>query len=433
MFVYKAERDAGLADRLRKPAPVALASRAEPSARPAFPAGELAARAPRAVASVGDDDLFWFKSVLVSSGFNDNDHYFDVAELWAARHTPEDKPINVDHVQHQIVGHMVGCYAVAADKTTVVDDDAAPEELPAKIHLIDAGVLYRRWEDPKLQKQNDKIVAEIEGGTRSVSMECWFDSFDYVLEQPDGSHKVVARNKETAKLTKELKFFGGSGLHDGRRLGMLLRGLTFAGKGLVADPANPDSEVVETGGAVERAAAEGYTPSPTGVNHMADDKTAAELADLRAKCEANQRALADADAAQKALQGQLDQALADLKAANDGLKAATDELGGIKAAAAKAARLDAVHEALGLPRTDEGRSKAAKFLEPVLNLSEDMFKALLNNQRELAAAASQRPGLDGAKPDAVPDLAVPAVPEAQLASAFKAVADRYRTKNKKGN
>ena len=42
-------------------------------------------------------DLYYLKSILVSTGWNKNDDVFDSKELWAAKNTPEDKPFNFMH------------------------------------------------------------------------------------------------------------------------------------------------------------------------------------------------------------------------------------------------------------------------------------------------------------------------------------------------
>ena len=53
-------------------------------------------------------DLFYIKSVLVSTGWNKNDDVFDAAETWAARNTPEDKQFNFMHNENDIIGHITG-------------------------------------------------------------------------------------------------------------------------------------------------------------------------------------------------------------------------------------------------------------------------------------------------------------------------------------
>jgi hypothetical protein len=57
----------------------------------------------------------------------------------------------------------------------------------------------------------DRVLAEIAKGEWFVSMECLFKGFDYALKGRDGSTRVVARNEQTAFLTKHLRAYGGTG------------------------------------------------------------------------------------------------------------------------------------------------------------------------------------------------------------------------------
>lgn len=76
-------------------------------------------------------------------------------------------------------------------------------------------------------------------------MECLFSDFDYSVVSPDGEMKVVARNDESAFLTKHLRVYGGKGVYEGYKVGRLLRNIAFSGKGLVNKPANPRSIILQ--------------------------------------------------------------------------------------------------------------------------------------------------------------------------------------------
>jgi hypothetical protein len=91
----------------------------------------------------------------------------------------------------------------------------------------------------------DKVIAEIAKGEWYVSMECLFYGFDYALKSADGSQRVIARNEETAFLTKYLRAYGGSGEWKDGRIGRVLRNISFSGIGLVRQPANPESVVLD--------------------------------------------------------------------------------------------------------------------------------------------------------------------------------------------
>jgi hypothetical protein len=75
-------------------------------------------------------------------------------------------------------------------------------------------------------------------------MECLFKGFDYgLLNKDSGEYKILARNNETAYLTKYLRSYGGLGEHQDYKIGRVLRNITFSGKGFVNKPANPDSVI----------------------------------------------------------------------------------------------------------------------------------------------------------------------------------------------
>jgi len=90
----------------------------------------------------------------------------------------------------------------------------------------------------------NKIISEIQEGKWYVSMECLFAGFDYAVTNEDGTSKILARDDETAFLTKHLRSYGGTGEYQGHKIGRSLRQISFSGKGLVAKPANPRSVIL---------------------------------------------------------------------------------------------------------------------------------------------------------------------------------------------
>jgi hypothetical protein len=242
MPVYAAERAAGLADALRAGGRLVLACETTPLVTPAAPPPDARRPARALAAAPGQIDLFYLQSVLCQTGWNKNDDVFDPAEVWDARATPVDKPFNYEHEQPDIIGHITGCRAEAQDGSPLPDDTPA-EEVPAAFRLVTPAVVYRLWEDPALQERIDRVIAEIGEGKWYVSMECHFFGFDYAVTDGE-SQKVVARNKNTAFLTKHLRAYGGDGRYQGMRVGRLMRRIVFAGKGLVRKPANPGSVIL---------------------------------------------------------------------------------------------------------------------------------------------------------------------------------------------
>ena len=184
-------------------------------------------------------DLYYLNSILVSAGWNKNDDVFDVADLWAARNTPIDKPFNYMHSETDIIGHMISSAAMLEDGSILND-----LPLPDRMDLVTAAVIYKTWSDPDQSDRVNKLISQIEAGELAVSMECVFRNFDYALVSPDGDAKVLARTEESSFLTKHLRCYGGTGDYQGYKIGRLLRDLCFSGKGLVDQPANPRSIIL---------------------------------------------------------------------------------------------------------------------------------------------------------------------------------------------
>lgn len=230
MEIFKDEL--AIADLILANASVACIANVEPAEKNSIPA----------IASVYTEtpntkDLFYTKSILVSTNLNKNMDYFGPQEVWASRKTCIDKPLNIEHVQSCIVGHSVSAWAIDKENAVLADDI---KEIPAFFHLCTASVVYRKWANEELQAQADKLIEEIQAGHYCVSMEALFSNFSYLVVKGD-EQKFIPRNENTAFLTKKLKAYGGDGTHDGYQIGRVLHNIIFSGCGFVKKPANPDS------------------------------------------------------------------------------------------------------------------------------------------------------------------------------------------------
>ena len=187
-------------------------------------------------------DLFYLKSILVSTGWNKNDDVFDPGELWKARNTPEDKPFNYMHDEKDIIGHITGNVAVDFDGNELGENTT---DIPSQFNILTTSVIYTAWSEAEQKQRMEKIVSEIEEGKWFVSMECLFPDFDYALVDEEGKASVLSRGEASAFLTKHLRAYGGTGKYQNYQVGRLLRNLSFSGKGLVSKPANPRSVILE--------------------------------------------------------------------------------------------------------------------------------------------------------------------------------------------
>jgi hypothetical protein len=240
MLIYQSEKDDNLEEQLSAKACVTYASIAFPCVNTTEIKLDKT-KLSQSLASLNDTDLYYVQSILVSSNWNKNDDIFDKKEIWLARHTPEDKPTNLEHNENLIIGHITSNWPITEDGH-LIPDDTNVDQLPEKYHILTGSVIYRAYSSDDLRNRTEKLIAEIQGGTKYVSMECLFKGFDYGLINKDtNEYKVLARNESTAYLTKFLRAYGGSGMHGNYKVGRVLRNITFSGKGFVDKPANPES------------------------------------------------------------------------------------------------------------------------------------------------------------------------------------------------
>lgn len=193
-------------------------------------------------ANLNQEDLFYLKSILVSTGWNLNDDIFTSAETWAARKTPEDKQFNFMHNESDIIGHITSNEVFDFSGAPIADSLETP---PEEFNIVTNAVIYRAWSNPEQKSRIEKLITEIKEGKWFVSMECFFPSFDYALQSNAGELRIVERNESSAFLTKHLRTYGGSGEYQDFKIGRVLKGLVFSGKGLVDKPANPRSIILK--------------------------------------------------------------------------------------------------------------------------------------------------------------------------------------------
>lgn len=300
--VYQSEINDGLAGQIQNNS-VACFAVAEANAQPSPDAvaklqkilAEQKAGGDLALAENKDQiDLFYLKSILVSTGWNKNDDVFDPKELWKARNTPEDKPFNFMHDEKDIIGHITANEVVDFEGNLIQPDSSS---IPSQFNILTSAVIYTEWSDPEQRARMQQIVAEIEDNKWFVSMECLFPNFDYALAKTgDGDSRevrVIKRDEASAFLTKHLRAYGGDGKYEDYQVGRLLRNLSFSGKGLVSKPANPRSIILEGNDFFDESQTKVLSLSSLKEKNMSDNYDK-QVEDLRAE-------LAEAKAANEAL------------------------------------------------------------------------------------------------------------------------------------
>jgi hypothetical protein len=316
--IYKTEKDDGLESRMQKSSVAILTAPVKATDieqhRDATSIVDLL-KANSTVQTVeellGKDqpDLALVVSILVSTGWNNNDDVFTPIETWKARSTPLHKPMNDGHQGDKVLGHIVEARVLdkSGNEITVAENETPPDEFDIEV----AGVLYRGV--PELTERINEIIAKAETGEMFVSMEVWFSDFDYgVINSDTGTTRFIERTEATSFLTKHLKIYEGSGEYQGYRIGRVIKDMTFGAQGFTENPANPDSVIK----VVANKTLEG------GVEDMEKEKTDLEV-ELQTKLDEARAALEDKTTEVAELQ----KAVEDFKAKDyDGLSEKVEKL-----------------------------------------------------------------------------------------------------------
>jgi len=330
-------------------------------------------------ASFSDPDLYYVQSILVSSSWNRNDDIFDKQEIWVARKTPEDKPTNLEHDENTIIGHIISNWTID-DDGKLLPENINIEELPNKFHIVTGSVIYKSYSTPELRDRASKLIAEIEQGTKYVSMECYFNGFDYgLIDKVSGQYKILARNNDTAYLTKYLRAYGGQGEHDNYKIGRVLRNITFSGKGFVDKPANPDSIIFHKE-IITKANIKNEHLSNLGVSdinptinadmekNIMNENLEKEVADINKKLDTVSASCADQVEQARSLASELQQSNQQLEAAMK----EKDEM--LKKEKTKSEELQSAFETTLSEKTVEFEEAAKKWKEEKAVMEEDMKK-----------------------------------------------------------
>jgi hypothetical protein len=420
MKVYAAEINDGLKQQLTSPeagAAVALARIDQSITSDVFVCQRDLTLASQALGLEADNfDLYPIHTILVSTGWNRNDDIFDAKETWGARKSPEDKPFNLEHDPNKIIGHITGSVPVDQNYQVLADD----ADLPDKFHILTRSVIYKHVSsrDQTLQEEVANLIQGISNNEWFVSMEALFSNFDYGFIYPDGNQRVIARQESTAFLTKHLRRFGGTGEYDGGRVGRVLRGITFSGKGLVRNPANPNS-IIFNDTEIFKGVLANETQTKNfviGAFNMSEeilrelkDKNAGleqKLADatrkleemgeaavqakldakdgtideLKTKVEAHVNTITELKASVQDLEKSRDEAVAAKIEAEEGLKKAQEQIEASEAETLKTSRISVL--------VDKGVDKAAaeELVAEFDMLDDDKFNKLVEIQAELLAA-----------------------------------------------
>ena len=124
-------------------------------------------------------DLLYVESIFVSSGMNLNDDVFLPNELATAIASSPNKPVDWEHNTDQIIGHMTEAFPIdrLGNLLTFASQHPVTSGVPDQFDVVNRAVVYK-WLFPEKAKE---IVEGAQQGKLFVSMEVWFDSFDFLV------------------------------------------------------------------------------------------------------------------------------------------------------------------------------------------------------------------------------------------------------------
>lgn len=192
-------------------------------------------------------DLQYIRSVLVSAGTNKNGAHFLPSEMMRAHNTIVNKAIDIEHDEERIIGHIYDCAFLFKDgehfdplKLMAEYEESARNLDELDIDIAVAGVIHKM--------RFPEVSDEIGAGDWKVSMECFFKDFDLKI-----GDTIITRAEAEALgydpndlIGGFVKVVAGQKALGKSLVSRVLRHITFSGMGLVKNPANPHSIIMET-------------------------------------------------------------------------------------------------------------------------------------------------------------------------------------------
>ncbi len=189
-------------------------------------------------------DLLYFTAILVSSGANLNHAYFLPTELVKAGSTIINKAVDIEHDEQKVVGHiydkafMWKDHSVFDPETVEINDDM-------EIDIAVAGIIYR--------ERFPSLAKEVEDGDKwKLSMECYYEDYEIRV----GNIKIPSREAKALGYHDMVGKFAVAKFNDSVVAAdvvvRILKNIMFSGCGLVENPANPPSVILEVASISDR-------------------------------------------------------------------------------------------------------------------------------------------------------------------------------------
>ncbi len=192
-------------------------------------------------------DLQYIRSCMVSAGTNKNGAHFLPSEMLKAHNTVVHKAIDIEHEEDKVIGHIYECAYMYKDGTqfdplqVTADYATANRDLDEiDMDIAVAGIIH---------KMRFPVYAEeIANAEWKVSMECFFKDFDIkigdtIITRDEAKALGYDPNELVGGFVKVMAGHKEMGI---RQVARVLRHITFSGMGIVKNPANPHSIIMET-------------------------------------------------------------------------------------------------------------------------------------------------------------------------------------------
>lgn len=190
-------------------------------------------------------DLSYFSSIFVSTGTNLNNAHFLTSEIIKADATIPFKAVDIEHEEDQIIGHIY--------KHAITDKDGkelskeflnkpAAELDKEEIHVEIASIIYKA--------RFPQIAQEVAEKKWKVSMETYYRDYDVLVGSSIMSKDEAAvlgfDFENESNYGKQAQIIKDNKVVSEGIIAKVLRDLCFSGVGIVQNPANPPSIVLET-------------------------------------------------------------------------------------------------------------------------------------------------------------------------------------------
>ena len=192
-------------------------------------------------------DLQYIRSLLVSAGTNKNGAHFLPSEMMRAHNTIVHKAIDIEHDEERVIGHMYDCAFLFKDgesfdplKLMAEYKETSNDPDDVDIDIAVAGVIHKM--------RFPEYAEQIMSGEWKVSMECYFKDFDIKV----GNQIITRDEAQTLGYNPDdlvggfVKVVAGQKALGKHFVARVLRNITFSGMGIVKNPANPHSIIMET-------------------------------------------------------------------------------------------------------------------------------------------------------------------------------------------